>query len=103
MNILGLQKNHNSSVALFCDYKLVYYNQEERLSKIKNDSFFPLHILNEIKKLNIKIDKVVVTGYNTIDAHTIYGYMYKIGLIDSVYENTFHFYKTKHIYRNNLI
>ena len=97
MNILGLQKNHNSSVALFCDYKLVYYNQEERLSKIKNDSFFPLHILNEIKKLNIKIDKVVVTGYNTIDAHTIYGYMYKIGLIDSVYENTFHFYKSHHL------
>jgi carbamoyltransferase len=97
MNILGLQKNHNSSVALFCDYKLVYYNQEERLSKIKNDSFFPLHILNEIKKLNIKIDKVVATGYNTIDAHTIYGYMYKIGLIDSVYENTFHFYKSHHL------
>jgi len=97
MNILGLQKNHNSSVALFCDYKLVYYNQEERLSKIKNDSFFPLHILNEIKKLNVKIDKVVATGYNTIDAHTIYGYMYKIGLIDSVYENTFHFYKSHHL------
>ena len=37
MNILGLQKNHNASVALFCDNKLVYYNQEERLSKIKND------------------------------------------------------------------
>ena len=85
MNILGLQKNHNSSVALFCDYKLVYYNQEERLSKIKNDSFFPIHTLNEIKKLNIKIDKVVATGYDTHDAHLVYGYMYKIGLIDSPY------------------
>ena len=97
MNILGLQKNRNSSVALFCDFKLVYYNQEERLSKIKNDSFFPLHILNEIKKLNIKIDKAVVTGYNTYDAHLLYGYMHKIGLIDSVYDNAFHFYKSHHL------
>jgi carbamoyltransferase len=97
MNILGLQKNHNSSVALFCDYKLVYYNQEERLSKIKNDSFFPIHTLNEIKKLNIKIDKVVATGYDTHDAHLVYGYMYKIGLIDSPYENAVHFYKSHHL------
>ena len=81
MNILGLQKNHNASVALFCDSKLVYYNQEERLSKIKNDSFFPYHLLNEIKKLNVKIDKVIATGYNSFDAHPIYGYMKKIGLI----------------------
>ena len=97
MNILGLQKNHNASVALFCDFKLVYYNQEERLSKIKNDSFFPIHTLNQIKKLNIKIDKVVATGYDTHDAHLVYGYMYKIGLIDSPYENAVHFYKSHHL------
>ena len=97
MNILGLQKNHNCSAALFSDGKLIYYNQEERLSKIKNDSYFPLHILNDIKKLGVKIDKVVTTGYNSYDSHPIYGYLYKIGLIDSVYKDTFHYYKSHHL------
>ena len=96
MNILGLQKNHNASVALFCDSKLVYYNQEERLSKIKNDSFFPYHLLNEVKKLNVKIDKVIATGYNSFDAHPIYGYMKKIGLIVSPYYDVYHYYKSHH-------
>ena len=90
-----LAKKHNASVALFCDCKLVYYNQEERLSKIKNDSFFH-YILNEIKKLNIKIDKAIATEYNTYDAHPIYGYMKKIGLIDSPYHNAYHYYKSHH-------
>ena len=71
MNILGLQKNHNASVALFCDSNLGNYNQGDKYIKIKNDSFFPYHLLNEIKKVNVKIDKVIATGYNTFDAHPI--------------------------------
>ena len=55
MNILGINKNHNSSVALFNDHKLIYYNQEERLSRIKRDSFFPIKCLEQVKKLNVKI------------------------------------------------
>ena len=42
---------------------------------------FSISLLNEVKKLNVKIDKVIATGYNTFDAHPIYGYMKKIGLI----------------------
>lgn len=97
MNILGIQKNHNGSIALFKDYELVYYNQEERLSKIKNDSYFPINCINEIKKLNIKIDKVLLTGYNTYDNHIVYSYLKKINLIDNVYEQGFHYWKSHHL------
>ncbi len=66
------------------------------MSRIKNDGYFPYYILNQIKDLNIKIDKVIATGYNTFDAHPIYGYMKKIGLINSVYDDAFHYYKSHH-------
>ena len=95
MNILGVQKNHNISVCLFSNENLIYYNQEERLSKIKHDSFFPLHCFNEIEKLNIKIDKVICTGYDTVDSNIIYGYLYKKKIIKSI-KDSYHYYKTHH-------
>lgn len=73
MNILGINKNHNSSVALFNDHKLIYYNQEERLSRIKRDSFFPIKCLEQVKKLNVKIDKVIMTGYDTEGDTELFG------------------------------
>jgi len=36
-NILGINPNHNGSTALISDGKLVYYTEEERLSRIKYD------------------------------------------------------------------
>ena len=45
MNILGIQKDHNSSACLFVDNELVYYNQEERLSKVKKDAGLPTHFV----------------------------------------------------------
>ena len=38
-NILGISPGHNSSAALISDGKLVYYLEEERLSKRKRDSY----------------------------------------------------------------
>lgn len=96
MYILGIQKNHNSSVALFKDYELIYYNQEERLSRIKQDSLFPIKCLEQIKKFNIKIDKVILTGYDTTNDFELFGVLEKLKIIES-YKNCFHFYKTHHL------
>lgn len=96
MNILGVQKNHNISVCFFSNKNLIYYNQEERLSKIKHDSFFPFYCFEEIKKLNIKVDKVICTGYDTMDSNIIYGYLYKNKIIKSI-KDSYHYYKSHHL------
>jgi len=64
MKTLGIQVHHNSSACLFDDGNLIYYNQEERLSKIKNHEGIPWNCLSEIKKIIKEIDNVVITGYN---------------------------------------
>jgi carbamoyltransferase len=64
MKILGIQKNHNASACLFEDGKLIYYNQEERLSRQKNNGGIPLLCLGEIKKICSEVDYVVLTGYD---------------------------------------
>jgi len=99
MIILGIQKDHNASVALFNDGILIYYNQEERLNKIKKYSAFPFLCLDEVKKIINKVDKVVVTGYDTDSSlETIYSYLkYKVNLIDDIKSQTFSFYKSHHL------
>jgi len=95
MNVLGINKNHNSSVALFNDHQLIYYNQEERLSRVKRDSFFPIKCLEQVKKLNVKIDKVIMTGYDTDGNTELYGLLKKLGIAETY--NCFHYYKSHHI------
>tara|TARA_R110000772_G_scaffold266159_1_gene388246 strand:- start:110 stop:1237 length:1128 start_codon:yes stop_codon:yes gene_type:complete len=59
-NILGITPGHNGSVALVSDGELVYYLEEERLSRMKRDGnpFKTLYfILNKYK-----IDEVVLCG-----------------------------------------
>ena len=36
-NILGVNLSHNSSIALVSDGRLVFYLEEERLSRMKRD------------------------------------------------------------------
>ena len=64
MNILSIQADHNSSACLFIDGNLVYFNQEERLAKLKNASSVPFKCLEEIKKITKKIDNLIITGYD---------------------------------------
>lgn len=99
MIILGIQKDHNSSVALFNDGVLIYYNQEERLNKIKKFSAFPFLCLDQVKKIIDKVDKVIVTGYDADNSlETIYSYLkYKVELIDDIKSQTFSFYKSHHL------
>ena len=59
-NILGITPGHNGSIALISDGELVYYLEEERLSKVKKDSspFLTLqYIIN-----NYKIDEIALSG-----------------------------------------
>jgi len=64
MKILGLQIHHSSSACLFVDGRMIYFNQEERLTRQKNKFGIPIQCLKEIKKITSEIDKVVITGYD---------------------------------------
>ena len=99
MKILGIQKHHNSSACLFNNGELVYYNQEERLSKRKKDFGFPLNCLIEIKKIISDIDIVVITGYDYIAAEnaSIASMLIKLGFNFSNKDVWFSYYKGHHL------
>ena len=63
------------------DNKLVYYNQEERVSRIKKDSGYPYRVLEEIKSLCNNIDVLLITGYDTIfsENYSIISMLQKMG------------------------
>lgn len=97
MKVLGIQKNHNSSVALFENENLLYFNQEERLSKIKRDSSFPFLCLNEIKKQFDKVNMVLLTGYNNEGNTYIFQYLKNVlNLIDKP-EETYFYHNSHHL------
>jgi len=81
MNILGIQKDHNASACLFVDGKLVYYNEEDRLSRIKKDTGFPFYCVQEIQKISPKLDVLIITGYDNIrsEYHSITHLVVKMG------------------------
>jgi carbamoyltransferase len=64
MNILGIQKDHNAAACLFKGRELVYYNQEERLSRFKKDGGVPIFCLKEIKEIQSEIDILLISGYD---------------------------------------
>tara|TARA_R110000796_G_scaffold250857_1_gene381019 strand:- start:94 stop:1143 length:1050 start_codon:yes stop_codon:yes gene_type:complete len=66
-NILGISVSHNSSVALISDGKLIYYLEEERLSKRKKDTN-PFRTMIDILS-KYKIDEIVTVGTNHSPEH----------------------------------
>jgi carbamoyltransferase len=69
-NILGITPGHNGSIALFSDGELIYYIEEERLSRLKRDG-------NPFKALNFllnkyKIDELIVTGAGNQTPHVMH-------------------------------
>ena len=53
INILGISAFfHDSAVTLLQDGKIKYASQEERFSRIKHDSNFPLNALADLLKFN---------------------------------------------------
>lgn len=81
MIIVGIQKHHNSSACLYIDGKLIYYNQEDRLTRKKYDCDFPLNCLLEIVKIKNCLDYVLFTGYdfNGIENNVFFRLLKKIG------------------------
>ena len=76
MKVLGVQIGHNSSVCLYDNKKLIYYNQEERLSRLKKDGGIPILCLEQLKKICPKIDVAICTGYDPIySASFLYNYL----------------------------
>ena len=61
-NILGIHPGHNSSVALISDGKLVYYLEEERLSRLKRD-YDPFKVIIDIC-FRYKINELIIGGTN---------------------------------------
>ena len=59
-NILGITPGHNGSVALVSDGKLVFYLEEERLSRIKYDGNPLKSILYLLSKY--EINELIITG-----------------------------------------
>ncbi len=95
MKILGIQKNHHSSVALFENENLLYFNEEERLLKIKKDYRFPFLCLKEIKKKFNKVDLVLLTGYTNEGNNYIFQYLKnELNLITQ--KNELYYYHNSH-------
>ena len=65
MYILGLTTMGNSSACLFKDDKILFAIEEERLSRIKNDSSFPYKSIDRcLKSENINLSDVdLITVY----------------------------------------
>ena len=61
-NILGINVEHNGSAALISDGELVYYLEEERLSRFKRDANPFRAIIDACSKY--KIDELVIGGTN---------------------------------------
>jgi carbamoyltransferase len=101
MKIIGIQKHHNSSACLLIDGELVYYNQEERLSRIKKDNGIPVNCLQQIKKITDTIDKIIITGYdfNYNENSLIFSFIEKMGFTigSNNDEGWYSYYKPHHL------
>ena len=97
MLVLGIQKDHHSSVCLYEDNKLIYYCEEERLTREKKKSHLPLLCINQITNFFKKIDMVVITGYNFDSMTTCGAYLKHVKLIDNAEKQIFGFYKSHHL------
>lgn len=95
--ILGIQTGHKSSVALYRDKDLIYYNQEERLSRMKHDGSLPIQCLNQIKKITSRVNTVLLTGYDGgHHATSVRDYLFNLKLI-SEKQLVYYLHKTHHM------
>jgi len=98
MLVLGIQKDHHSSVCLYKNNKLIYYCEEERLTREKKACHLPIQCINQIANFfTKKIDVAVITGYNFESIGTCGAYLKYLKLIDNVETQTFSFYKSHHL------
>ena len=62
-NILGINMSHNSSVCVLSDGEIVFFLEEERLSRVKYDTF-PLHIIHYVYQ-NFQINEITLSGLSS--------------------------------------
>lgn len=99
MLVLGIQKDHHSSVCAYENNKLVYYCEEERLSKEKKSNELPIHCINQfIKTYSNKIDMAIITGYDSdTSINTVASYLKFLKVINNSRDQVFSFYKSHHL------
>jgi len=98
MLVLGIQKDHHSSVCLYEDNKLIYYCEEERLTREKKTSNLPIMCINQVvDSFCKKIDVAVITGYDFESLGTCGAYLKHVKLINNVEEQVYSFYKSHHL------
>ena len=76
MNILGIQLGHDSSACILKDNKIIAASPEERFSRVKNDSGFPLKAIDFcLKEANLnseEIDVIAIPQLNLTRMHLSY-------------------------------
>jgi carbamoyltransferase len=72
MNILALHLGHDGSITLISDNEVIVHHQLERFNKFKHQSFFNYEVLQKVKDLKVKIDKIVITSLGSISGYVIY-------------------------------
>lgn len=99
MLVLGIQKDHHSSVCLYEDNKLIYYCEEERLTREKKTSHLPIQSINHVvNSLCKKIDVAVITGYDFESLGVCGSYLKHVKLIDNIDKQVYGFYKSHHLF-----
>lgn len=63
--VLGLNRNHNGSICLLKDGEIVYYIEEERLSRYKTDSV-PLLGIHKLREYTDEVDVVGSVGFDDL-------------------------------------
>jgi len=61
-NILSIVPGHNSSACLLSDGEIIYFLEEERLSRFKKDGN-PFRVINDILN-RYKVDEIILAGVN---------------------------------------
>ena len=70
MMVCGMQKHHNPSLCLIKDGEVIWYQEERKLSKIKNITGIPFRCIDLLFPILGKVDEFVLTGYNYIDTES---------------------------------
>lgn len=97
MKVLGVHVHHNSSVCLFDDADLIYYNQEERVSRLKTKGGIPVKCLLEIKKIIDYVDVIVISAYNSDWDNSAMVAHYIRDELGIKFGEFFYYYKSHHL------
>ena len=67
MNILSLHLGHDGAITVLAGDEIIVHHQLDRFNKFKYEFIPTFELLEKVKKLNIKIDKVVTTSMGIMD------------------------------------